>query len=1412
MAFLDDIKSKHLSNFVLVTIGDGSVELGTCYIEELGDGVWENKTQLECLEQISNSGLDGTWESYGDTMHHRISTQKITFDGKYYKPILLNIPSISESLDIEQRKYKISSVSLSISDYLEDGERFSDNLNTLMNKEVNIYYASQSCSTLDDCYKAGTYIVRSFSQDEDKVTLNCEDLSQDKLQTEIPLQELGDDESILEKYRNKPIPMVFGEVDRSPCVLKSKKIIFDTPDSTELAGIELDDIFTDKIKESLYIFDGDSSYSNVLKNIEKVLPKEGFSYVLNEIQWSSDDSSNGYVNLLNTKLSALNNLQVRRFSKSENPSLTREHLPVGMINQNNLIAGSGNAEETIDNNFNTYVLVQDHYGVASDGSGGIIDGDFNPSTLELFKYYKMVIPLILASDTDRNDIPEVALNRIRLPKPFPHLSEETDPESGFNSTFFETNYYNTNIVIAGGDNEGSENNISDFVDNIHEHPDTGLDYSSLFIFNEGDIGTSEGENSLGGAWEGQGTDIGFKDQSFYNSSAAVGCFANDSQFELIFFAKLPSTSLTSSQTYQADLIARIREIDTTFIADIKEPLKKNYFIHVIGRAGEAPSSQSIYTEILSELDFEQQLEPLGDIELGKYAFTIDKKINSKKLIEELSQSTPLYPYFKDGQFRVKSIKKTYTYGDSISIDVNDVIKYKYDRTKIEKVYNRVNVKYHYDYGLKDFTKETGDVTPAISGVTGDYLTNNNENYFGADFDQELVFESKYIRDEATAQNLAKYLCGLHANQHNIIHLTLPLNYLTLELGDIVRLDELIQGRKIFGEDYSSISESDNAYARNGQNIYKFWFVEQIKKSLDKVEVKLYQLHEFYFSPDVVDIIDPPEEEEEPEEPTSIQICFLPNYQNSYSDADGNFYDINDSSLSFSHNFDLCGEPIQEEEEEEPVGYCLIDNNSEHGSTESECTQQGGEWSNIPIVFGCSDLDALNTSPYYTHADDNLCVYPQELLSPEITSPEENLVISTEGGESGEGLGDNIVTSNDSTFDDNTAEGVTITGVIINQSWSGAYTFSYNELYGVYPDNFFIGGTITNLTTGESGVITDFNNLAYNQSISFGTNIDFEFGGTEYTATSLYGQNYSNLKASNEARFLVYGHSGTLRLELIDPNSTQAGYNNGGIKIRSENNPWLNDILPNTTYRISLDVRAISHDSYTTFRIFGFGNMSPYFSITSSWQTYEHDFIGLGGNTMLMALSNANYGEIFEIDNFLIRPIIEVTEPVLTVSWNKSPNLIETYDELGITTAGEYLFVIYGIIDNNYTQFYSAEPIAATGQNSYSQIIYLNDTNIPQNIPLSLLVTARSTYTYNGNYLFNPTFGFPQPTTITERSFSWGELDEENIYDVANIVEIIYYILGQGELTEEQFTLADIDANGVVDITDVINIIQQILYG
>ena len=44
-----------------------------------------------------------------------ISTNDITFNNKDYKPLLLGIPSLKESIDLDTRKYKISSINIDIS-------------------------------------------------------------------------------------------------------------------------------------------------------------------------------------------------------------------------------------------------------------------------------------------------------------------------------------------------------------------------------------------------------------------------------------------------------------------------------------------------------------------------------------------------------------------------------------------------------------------------------------------------------------------------------------------------------------------------------------------------------------------------------------------------------------------------------------------------------------------------------------------------------------------------------------------------------------------------------------------------------------------------------------------------------------------------------------------------------------------------------------------------------------------------------------------------------------------------------------------------------------------------------------------------------------------------------------------------
>ena len=71
-------------------------------------------------------------------------------------PLLLNIPSLKESIDIEKRNYKISNVTLNLSNAIYDGKRFTERVSTssgslpalgsLINKECRIFWKSPATS------------------------------------------------------------------------------------------------------------------------------------------------------------------------------------------------------------------------------------------------------------------------------------------------------------------------------------------------------------------------------------------------------------------------------------------------------------------------------------------------------------------------------------------------------------------------------------------------------------------------------------------------------------------------------------------------------------------------------------------------------------------------------------------------------------------------------------------------------------------------------------------------------------------------------------------------------------------------------------------------------------------------------------------------------------------------------------------------------------------------------------------------------------------------------------------------------------------------------------------------------------------------------------------------------------------
>ena len=67
----------------------------------------------------------------------------------YFEPLLLDVPVISEKIDVENRKYTTSKCTFKISNSTYNGKRFSDILDkdSLVGKKLNLAYKSINSTT-----------------------------------------------------------------------------------------------------------------------------------------------------------------------------------------------------------------------------------------------------------------------------------------------------------------------------------------------------------------------------------------------------------------------------------------------------------------------------------------------------------------------------------------------------------------------------------------------------------------------------------------------------------------------------------------------------------------------------------------------------------------------------------------------------------------------------------------------------------------------------------------------------------------------------------------------------------------------------------------------------------------------------------------------------------------------------------------------------------------------------------------------------------------------------------------------------------------------------------------------------------------------------------------------------------------
>ena len=264
------------------------------------------------------------------------------------------------------------------------------------------------------------------------------------------------------------------------------------------------------------------------------------------------------------------------------------------------------------------------------------------------------------------------------------------------------------------------------------------------------------------------------------------------------------------------------------------------------------SNQSILEDILrDELNYKGGISFPTTGDDWKYAFTLSEQKSAKSVIEGIFKSSINIPSFGSaGQFKlIDNLQIIPDESVYPSINVDDVLKYSFELTKIDEVYNQVSVKYKENYGSGGFDKETGfdvDVGGTIyetyDGITAALHPNEPEKHYNIEYynledsETKLEVESDYIRDEATAKKLQRRLYSFHANQHLIVKFDLPVTFLSMEVGDYFRFDRLLGGTFAFGQDYT---KSTN---KNGQLIYSVFFITSIKKSLDKIRVEAIQMH------------------------------------------------------------------------------------------------------------------------------------------------------------------------------------------------------------------------------------------------------------------------------------------------------------------------------------------------------------------------------------------------------------------------------------------------------------------------------------------------------------------------------------------------------------------------------------------
>ena len=828
-----------------------------------------------------------------------LSTHSVTFEGNYYKPILLKKPTIKQSVNLEDAKFKISILTLSVSNFEYNGEVFSDILKDtpLINAKVTIYLNTQTSNADDQSIQLHVGQIRKVSHDISTVTITAEDYTQQKLNVQLPRETTQTPDAYVayaEKYRGKPIPFVYGHVDKAPAIIEADIIKADYDETVDLVTNESgdyedigdnfyysdvqNDVFDNEIVHPFWIYSG-NGYANIMIKGKQDLPQTraalGFdalgitdTMVGNE-QWYQ--YSRGRISIKTNQFSKFGVLQGNCFGKASKVSLTKR---TGSSTTVHL--GDGDSGFDNPDNFGekiNRVLSDGNYDFVdmydANGSEPTYQWDFNYANYPLDIVTQNLMRLRIETKPEYNGYgfnSQIAINGRRLPflkpvtdarNPLHVVARPSSVQISFGSLFHQLN------TVALNGQGVSAGLLSDVVFNFDA---SEFQFDKIFGFDNLAYDTS---NDYYGR---RPTDAGFYDLikikdvdlsgggvhdpllTPYNPYLLLWNNPDAGYFDIYFGmnAVITESGNKGVRRFEQTLAGRVSEIDTKSVMDIKDALTSNIYLNIDGRKDGGGNRLVNALDILRDIAINEMNLTDEDIDETSFdlartyvnlnlAFSVNEFIDGKALFEEISQSIMCYPYFNsDGK-----LKFPIPYGDlsatnAFYMNNDDIISYSFSKSPSEKVYTRVDVKYKYDYETNEYLSSVskGYGENSLSGITPLSMSDSVLEYYGYEDVEEnvLLYESKYIRDLENARKLADRLFHYHRNQHLKIKLRLPLKWVGIEVGNKLLFEDLIQDKLAFGLDYTQIEEIGE------QLTTPLFFVTSVNISGDFIDVEATQMH------------------------------------------------------------------------------------------------------------------------------------------------------------------------------------------------------------------------------------------------------------------------------------------------------------------------------------------------------------------------------------------------------------------------------------------------------------------------------------------------------------------------------------------------------------------------------------------